>query len=462
MSDQIAGWLDEHDIQIVRIEGTNLEGSFIGKNVSPQKFLSGLSGGFAFADVAFGLDMSNVPQFGFAMPSWRGDLKDIFWHADLSTLVEWAPGRASVIGDFRDAAGESISACPRGALRRLTKHLAEQGLEGKVAVEIEATVFEESIQQARAQGYQGPDAAGRHRRLGVPPRQVQGLGGLHARRRRCAWQPVGIPWEAYNDEAAPGQVEFNITPADPVTTSDHWARTRQIMREVAFEQDRAVTFMAKPTDGYGQASHLNVSLLRDGQNVFYDEVGPSEEMNYFLGGLMATLAATTSFALPMITSYRRLVDLDGPPTTLTWGVANKSAAIRAVVGHPSYSRLEYRMPGADANVYLVLAAILAGGIAGTRGQDRPARAVRRHGLVPARRAWSGSPPRSAWRPTRSRPTSCSDRSSGRSSSTTGWAHVAGSGCSSTPPAANPDRRCPRGSPTDTSSFPDWPRHAPPC
>ncbi len=370
MSEQIASWLEEHDIQIVRIEGTNLEGSFIGKNVSPQKFLSGLSGGFAFADVAFGLDMSNVPQFGFAMPSWRGDLKDIFWHADLSTLVEWAPGRASVIGDFRDAAGVSISACPRGALRRLTEHLGGQGLVGKVAVEIEATVFEESIQQARAQGYQ----------------DLTPLGGTSGSAYHLAkskdWEDymravvlrmaeVGIPWEAYNDEAAPGQVEFNITPADPVTTSDHWARTRQIMREVAFEQERVVTFMAKPTDGYGQASHLNVSLLRDGQNVFYDEFGPSEEMSYFLGGLMATLAATTSFALPMITSYRRLVDLDGPPTTLTWGVANKSAAIRAVVGHPNYSRLEYRTPGADANVYLVLAAILAGGIAGLEGKIDP-------------------------------------------------------------------------------------------
>jgi glutamine synthetase len=370
MSDQIAAWLDEHDIQIVRIEGTNLEGSFIGKNVSPQKFLSGLSGGFAFADVAFGLDMSNVPQFGFAMPSWRGDLKDIFWHADLDTLVEWAPGRASVIGDFKDAAGVSISACPRGALRRLTDHLAEQGLVGKVAVEIEATVFEESIQQARAQGYQNLTPLGGTAGSAYHLAKSQDWED-YMRTVVLRMASVGIPWEAYSDEAAPGQVEFNITPADPVTTSDHWARTRQIMREVAFEQDRAVTFMAKPTDGYGQASHLNVSLLRDGQNVFYDELGPSEEMSYFLGGLMATLAATTSFALPMITSYRRLVDLDGPPTTLTWGVANKSAAIRAVVGHPSYSRLEYRTPGADANVYLVLAAILAGGIAGLEGKIDP-------------------------------------------------------------------------------------------
>src|SRR6201986_2860125 len=130
MPDDVAQWLEQRDIRIVRIEGTNLEGSFIGKNVSPQKFRSGLSGGFAFADVAFGLDMSSVPQFGFAMPSWRGDLKDIFWHADLSTLIEGAPGRAAVIGDFRTADGVPISACPRSALRRLSGLLADRGLEG--------------------------------------------------------------------------------------------------------------------------------------------------------------------------------------------------------------------------------------------------------------------------------------------------------------------------------------------
>jgi glutamine synthetase len=73
----------------------------------------------------------------------------------------------------------------------------------------------------------------------------------------------------------------------------------------------------------------------------------------------------------MITSYRRLVDLDGPPTTQTWGIANKSAAVRAVVEHEKYSRIEYRTPGADSNVYLVLSAILAGGIVGMKNQLTP-------------------------------------------------------------------------------------------
>ncbi|WP_067663090.1 glutamine synthetase family protein [Nocardia miyunensis] len=370
MSEEIKHWLEEHAIRQVRIEGTNLEGSFIGKTVSPAKFLSGLRGGFAFADVAFGLDMSNAPQFGFAMPTWRGDLLDVFLHVDPSTLVEWSPGKAAVTGDFHDAGGRPISACPRATLRRITDALGGLGYEAKVAVEIEATLFEEPIHQARKQGY----------------RDLTPLGGTagscYHLAKSADWErymstvvtrldDLGIPWEAYNDEAAVGQVEFNIEPADPVTTADHWARTRQVMREVAFELGHTVTFMAKWSDEYGQASHLNVSLQRDGDNAFYAEAGPSSTMSHFVGGLMATLPAATCFALPGITSYRRLVDLSGPPTTQTWGIANKSAAIRAVVGHQSYSRVEYRTPGSDSNVYLVLAVILAGGIAGMKNAIEP-------------------------------------------------------------------------------------------
>ncbi|WP_405975718.1 glutamine synthetase [Streptomyces sp. NBC_00988] len=370
MPENIDSWLAEHRIESVRIEGTNLEGAFIGKNVSPRKFASGLRSGFAFADVAFGLDLGNAPQFGFAMPSWRGDLADIFLHADLSTLVEWSPGRASVIGGFWAPDGDPVSACPRNALQRMTKLLADRGYDAKVAVEIEATVFEESIQEARSKGY----------------RDLTPLGGNAGSAYHLAkskdWEDymlavarrleeLHIPWEAWGDEAASGQIEFNVAPADPVTAADYWARTRQVMREVAFEQGRCVTFMAKWCDEYGQASHINVSLERDGENAFYDEFGPSQVMTHFLGGVMATLAPATSFALPAITSYRRLQELEGPPTTVAWGVANKSTAVRAVVGHPKYSRLEYRTPGADANIYLVLAAVLAGGVAGLDGKIEP-------------------------------------------------------------------------------------------
>jgi glutamine synthetase len=363
-------WLADRSIQSVRIEGTNLENSFIGKYVSPSKFLSGITSGFAFADVAFGLDLGNVPQFGFPMPSWRGDLADIHLRVDLSTLIEYEPGRASVIGDFWEPAGKPLGVCPRNAVRKVVDGLAQHGYTAKIAIEIEATVFEESIHEARARGYRDltplGGSAGSAYHLAKSQDWDQYLSAV-ARRL----DEVGIPLEAYNDEAAVGPVEVNIAPVDPVTAGDHWVRARQIMREVAIAQGHCVTFVAKPTDGYGQASHVDLSLSRDGENAFYAADGPSETMTHVLGGVMATLAGATSLSMPTITSYRRLHDLDGPPTTLTWGVGNKTAAIRAVVGHPRYSRLEYRVPGADANVYLVMAAVLGGALAGIEGKLEP-------------------------------------------------------------------------------------------
>lgn len=363
-------WLDERNIRTVRIEGTNLEGSFIGKNVSPGKFRSGLSSGFAFADVAFGLDMGNNPQFGFAMPSWRGDLVDIFMHVDPSTLIEIAPGSAAVIGTFHAPDGDPISACPRSALIRMCDRLRQQDFTAKVAIEVEATVFEEDIHEARRRGYRNLTPLGGY------------AGSAYHHAKSKDWQDymqavvqrledIGIPWEAWGDEAAAGQIEINVAPSSPVEAADYWARTRQVMREVAFELGHTVTFMAKWSDEYGQASHINISLERDGVNAFYDELGMSDTMTHFLGGVMATLAPATSFAMPTITSYRRLQELEGPPTTISWGVGNKTTSVRAVTQHPKYSRLEYRTPGADANIYLVLAAVIAGGLAGLEGKIEP-------------------------------------------------------------------------------------------
>lgn len=353
-----------------RLESTNHDGSFHGKIVSPRKFESCKDSGFAVADLLFGLDLGNEPQLGFAYPSWRGHVADIDLRLDMATKIEWSPGVESVIGDFWLKTGEPASVCPRNLLKKMVDRLGGIGYTATIAVEIETTLFEESIQEARAKGY----------------RDLTPLGGSAGTAmnlsRSSDWQEymtavqhrldeVGLEWDAWSDEDAAGQTELNLVPGSPVSVCDAWARARQIMREVAFEKGRTITFMAKPTAGYGQASHINISLQRDGVNAFYDADGPSQTMLHAIGGLLRTMPGNVSIALPQITSFRRLVDLSGPPTTISWGVGNKSAAVRAVVGHPEYSRLEYRLPGADSNLYLATAGVLAGVIAGLEGRIEP-------------------------------------------------------------------------------------------
>ncbi|MGW0056415.1 MULTISPECIES: glutamine synthetase family protein [Nocardia] len=359
----------------VRVEATNQDGVLIGKTLSPAKYRSCREKGIALPDLALGLDLNNNSALGFGFPEWRrnGTMTDIELRPDESTLVEWKPGVASVIGDLWTLQGEPIGADPRQALKRITAAYAERGLSILACVEIEATVFQESIDQARAQQYQNLTPLGGNAGAALvhakSPDYVEYVEAVVAR-----FDEIGIPWEAYSDEAASGQIEFNIAPADPVTAADRWARARQVMREVAYSLGRSITFMSKWSAAYGQGAHLNVSVSDENGNIFFDANKPgepSERMRHFIGGVMATLEASTSFALPTITSYRRLMELEGPPTTQTWGVANKSCAVRAVPADNSATRLEYRLPSADSNMYCTLAAFLAGGLLGLDEKTPP-------------------------------------------------------------------------------------------
>lgn len=359
----------------VRVEATNHDGVLIGKTLSPAKYRSCRQQGVALPDLALGLDLNNHSALGFGFPEWRrnGLMTDIELRPDENTLIEWKPGMASVIGDFWTLQGEPLQADPRQALKRITAAFAERGLSILASVEIEATVFQESIEQARKQQYQNLTPLGGRSGAALvhakSPDYVEYMEAVVAR-----FDELGIPWEAWSDEAASGQVEFNIAPADPVTAADRWARARQVMREVAYSLGRSVTFMAKWSAAYGQGAHLNVSVSDENGNIFFDVNKPSEpsaRMLQFLGGVMATLEASTSFALPTITSYRRLLELEGPPTTQTWGIANKSCAVRAVLADAAATRLEYRLPSADSNMYSTLAAFLAGGLLGLEEKSTP-------------------------------------------------------------------------------------------
>jgi glutamine synthetase len=367
---ELEQWLDDHSVTSIQIQATNLDGTLLGKTLSRDKFLGGLDHGFAFADVVFGNDLGNFPSIGFAFPSWRGELEDIFLRVDLTTICVWRPGVAAVLGDFWTKDGEPVPVCPRNVLRAIASRAGELGYAIKAAVEIEATVFEESVHEARVNGYQGltplGGTAGSAYVLARSADWREYLEAVEARLRS-----IGIAWEAWNDEAAAGQIEVNVAFGDVVEVADRWARTRQVMREVAHELGRSVTFMAKWSHQWGQASHLNISLADGDGNSFYRPDGASPVMRHFIGGVMQSMAATTSIALPFITSYRRLQPLEGPPTTVTWGFDNKTTAIRAITGHPQYSRLEYRLPGSDSNVYLVAAAVAGAGLHGVANEVQP-------------------------------------------------------------------------------------------
>jgi glutamine synthetase len=373
---EIEGWLSENDVSCVRLEATNHDGLVLGKHMSVPKFLTSLERGSPLADTAFGVDLSGEVALGWDWGPWRGQVADIMLAPDRSTLVmdPNLDGWAAVICDFTDMNGEPLPPCCRGLLKRMVGRLGDLGYTASVAPEVEFMVFEQPIQQSRAQGYRDLTPLGGEGRITYLMTRSRDLSVfVDAVVRRL--DRLGIPWEYWSSETAPGQVEINLAPADPLTAADHVMRTKLALREVAEEQERSVTFMAYGIDEHlGGGMHVNLSLHRDGANAFHDGSSDghgSEVLRQWVAGLLETLPAAMSFLTPTVNSYRRLVDITGPPTTVTWGENNKSVAVRTVTREPSSSRIEHRVPSGDCNLYLVLAAILAGGMIGLEDRIEP-------------------------------------------------------------------------------------------
>ena len=183
---------------------------------------------------------------------------------------------------------------------------------------------------------------------------------------------LGIPIEAWHDEAAPGQFELNLDPADPITACDRVIRIKQVLREVALEQGCSVTFMAKPSHEYGNGLHVIIRSAVMASLCSTPRWGTRcRSCAAWDRRTHGDLPAATSIFCPNINSFRRMVGFAAAPTVASWGEDDKSAAVRVLSRSPKAARIESRVAGGDANPYLVLATVLAGGIAGIEKAIEP-------------------------------------------------------------------------------------------
>lgn len=371
----VGRWLDEHDVSIVQLYATGIDGHLMGKHLSRTKFERCVPEGVCVTDFVFSFDLGGTPQLGW-WAEWRRDaLGDIYVRPDLDTLTMSAePGVAMCLGDFTDLDGIDLPVCPRSLLRAQRSALHERGFDARAAFELEFFVFDQPLAYGRARGFRGLVPLG-----GIQPkpgyvmqRAPEMLPFIRAAAARL--DAIGIPWEAVTDEGGQGQLELNIAPADPLTAADYAVRAKQVLREVAHEQHRSVTFMAKPFPdlALGSGLHMHLSLQRDGVPAFVDESGePTATLRHWVGGYLATIDGATSILTPTINSFRRQVDFAAVPTTPTWAEDNKGVAVRTITRKRSLARAEHRLASADANPYLVMATLLAGGIAGLDQQLEP-------------------------------------------------------------------------------------------
>ena len=362
-------------VRVVRTEGSSIDGVVVGKYLSRAKFERSLPLGPAMSDLVFGFDMGGTPQFGW-WDDWRQPcLGDIHQRPDLDTLVPIAnrPGHASCIVDFVDVEGTPLPVCPRTTLKRVVERLGSHGLEARAAFEIEGIVFTESLVEARAKRYRDLTPLGLPKPIAY---MNQDSYELHAYLDEVVrrLEQMGIAWDAWSAEGAPGQFELNVPPSDPVTAADNAMRVRNVLKETAFDLGLSLTFMAKPTEAYGSGAHIHHSLARGGSPAFFDATSADNRtplMRHWIGGLIATMPAAHSFLTPTINSFRRMVNFAAAPLVVSWAEENKSTALRVISRGPGLARVEHRAAAGDVNPYLGLAAILAGGIVGLEHAIEP-------------------------------------------------------------------------------------------
>ena len=304
-------------------------------------------------------------------PSGRGysdgDPDGTAWPIPGTVSEVWgsSPPRAQMLMSLTDGTGAGLSYDPRAMLERVLSRFAELDLTPVAAHELEFYLIDRTRD---AKGGPLPPVSPRSGQRENTP-SVYGIddldryqGFLTALAQGAALQRV--PVSAVSKEYSPGQFEANLRhQANVLAASDHAILLRQIVKAAASSQGFQATFMAKPyPDGLGSGQHVHLSL-RDatGTNVFDNGTAEgSDLLRYAAGGLAALMPESMAFFAPNPNAYRRFQPDMFAPVNRRWGINNRSAGLRIPTGPASARRIEHRCAGADANPYLVMAAILAG------------------------------------------------------------------------------------------------------
>jgi glutamine synthetase len=333
-----------------------LDGEMRGKRY-PRSDLEGLfRRGMAFPVSSWFLDATGACLDPLGRGISDGDPDAWCWPLP-GTLapVPWGrrAGAQVLMGTWRaDDAAPGVE--PRRVALREQARLEASGLSPCCAFELDFYLLEVGGEHPREAGEEPPGQVYRLRELEAAE---EFLDDLHA-----ACEAQGIPASAASSEHAAGQFEINLRHVtDAVRAADHAALFRRAVQSVARGHGLRATFMAKPFAGRaGSSMQLHVSLLDDaGRNVLATPGDGDRALSQAVAGLLSTLPEAMALYAPNVNSFRRFVPDAGVPVGATWGRDNRSVAVRIPGGEVASRRLEFRVPGADANPYLVLAAVLA-------------------------------------------------------------------------------------------------------
>lgn len=370
--------VDDGGIDTVLLTFSDMYGRQLGKRLDARFFLeSGEERGTHACDYLLTVDMNMEPVPGYQLASWERGYGDFHMVPDMATLriASWLDKTALVTCDLYQRDSHAlVEQAPRSMLRRQIERARAMGYQPMAGTELEYYIFQDSYRRAAAAGYASLEPAGwyledYHVLQGTREEALNGAVRRHL-------SQSGIPVECSKGEWGKGQHELNVRYSDALTMADRHAIFKQCFKEVADGLGMSVTFMAKHDAAQaGSSCHLHLSLWQDGRNAMdgQSRLGPvscSDTFRWFLGGWIARVPEFMAFYAPTVNSYKRYRSGSWAPTRLAWSYDNRTASFRVVGKGPSL-RIECRIPGADCNPYLCIAAALASGLDGIERKTEP-------------------------------------------------------------------------------------------
>lgn len=363
-------WLATHNIDEVECLLADMAGTARGKILPATKFRNGAnSRGLRLPEDLFSLTVTG--RYVWDTSTLNPASIDVYLSPDPGTMriVPWyEEPTAEVICDCFYIDDRPVDIAPRYVLKRVLDLYAERGWKPVVAPEIEFYLIKKNLdpdyplepptgrsgrQEAGGQAY-GIDAANEFDPV------VEDIYDW------CEVQEIDI--DTLSHENGPAQLEINFNHGDPLALADQMFLFKRTVRQAALKHDMYATFMAKPHENEpGSSMHIHQSVVdaKTGRNLFTTASGKDSRLllNH-LGGLQRYLGPAMPFCAPNVNSYRRLVPYADAPTNVHWGIDNRTVSFRVPTSEAQNRRVENRVPGADANPYLAIAASLACGYLG--------------------------------------------------------------------------------------------------
>ena len=375
---------EERNIKRVKVGGFDVDGVLRGKYVSLEKFWSVAEPGFGFCDVIFGWDIGDVLYDNAKVTGWHSGYPDAHAIIDLDTLrfIPAEPGTAAFLVDFVEKDGSSVRphpACARSLLKRVLADASKKGYQATFGAEFEFWVFKETPESLQEKDF---------RKLKPLSPGMFGYSWLRAEQNREFCQAImdemsafDIELEALHTETGPGVYEVAIRYDEALRAADKAALFKTQLKSLAARHGLSVTFMAKwHQDLPGSSGHLHQSLWTVAEpgaaprNAFHDERSEtklSAKGLHYVGGQVELMPEVTALYSPTVNAYKRYVPGVWAPLTASWGIENRTCAVRVIPGSPSSTRVEYRQTAADINPYIAIATCLAAGLWGVENGIEP-------------------------------------------------------------------------------------------